>query len=138
MTSFKNASDSCGVIFDAESARKQISELEVKINAPEFWQDQEKAQSLLQQRKHREERANADAALTGKASALEIYFHLAREESNSEQRDSILEDLAKELAGVDSYLAGLETKTLMAGESDSMNAIVTIKPGAGGTESQDW
>jgi peptide chain release factor 2 len=63
---------------------------------------------------------------------------LAREESNSEQRDAILEDLVKELAGVDTYLAGLETKTLMAGESDAMNAIVTIKPGAGGTESQDW
>jgi peptide chain release factor 2 len=92
----------------------------------------------LQQRKLLEERANADAALTAKASDLETYFHLAREESNSAQRDSILEDLAKELAGVDTYLAGLETKTLMAGESDAMNAIVTIKPGAGGTESQDW
>jgi peptide chain release factor 2 len=92
----------------------------------------------LQQRKQLEERVNADAALSGKASDLDTYFHLAREESNSEQRDSILEDLATELAGVDTYLAGLETKTLMAGESDAMNAIVTIKPGAGGTESQDW
>jgi len=92
----------------------------------------------LQQRKLLEERSNADAALNGKASDLDTYFHLAREESNSEQRDSILEDLAKELAGVDTYIGGLETKTLMAGESDAMNAIMTIKPGAGGTESQDW
>jgi peptide chain release factor 2 len=128
----------CGVIFDSESARRQIAELELKINAPEFWQDQEKAQSLLQQRKQLEERANADSALNGKASDLDTYFHLAREESNSEQRDSILEDLAKELAGVDTYIGGLETKTLMAGESDAMNALMTIKPGAGGTESQDW
>jgi peptide chain release factor 2 len=92
----------------------------------------------LQQRKQLEERANADSALNGKASDLDTYFHLAREESNSEQRDSILEDLAKELAGVDTYIGGLETKTLMAGESDAMNALMTIKPGAGGTESQDW
>ena len=110
----------------------------MKINAPEFWQDQEKAQSLLQRRKLLEERANADTALNGKASDLETYFHLAREESNSEQRDSILEDLAKELAAVDTYIGVLETKTLMAGESDAMNALMTIKPGAGGTESQDW
>jgi peptide chain release factor 2 len=110
----------------------------LKINAPEFWQDQEKAQSLLQRRKLLEERANADTALNGKASDLETYFHLAREESNSEQRDSILEDLAKELAAVDTYIGVLETKTLMAGESDAMNALMTIKPGAGGTESQDW
>jgi peptide chain release factor 2 len=128
----------CGVIFDAESARKQIAELELKIHAPEFWQDQEKAQSLLQQRKQLEERANADTALRDKASDLDTYFNLAREESNSDQRDSILEDLAKELATVDTYIGGLETKTLMAGESDAMNALVTIKPGAGGTESQDW
>ena len=92
----------------------------------------------MQQRKQLEERANADSALNGKASDLDTYFHLAREESNSEQRDSILEDLAKELAGVDTYIGGLETKTLMAGESDAMNALMTIKPGAGGTESQDW
>jgi peptide chain release factor 2 len=71
-------------------------------------------------------------------SDLDTYFHLAQEESNSAQRESILEDVAKELASADDYVSGLETKTLLAGESDRLNAIVTIKPGAGGTESQDW
>jgi peptide chain release factor 2 len=42
------------------------------------------------------------------------------------------------LGAADTYVSDLETKTLLAGESDSLNAIVTIKPGAGGTESQDW
>ncbi|MBZ5694969.1 MAG: peptide chain release factor 2 [Acidobacteriia bacterium] len=124
--------------FDAESARKQIAALEQKINAPDFWGDQEKAQSLLQQRKLLEERANGATALDSKTSDLETYFHLAQEESNTAQRDSILEDLAKELAAADAYVADLETKTLLAGESDALNAIVTIKSGAGGTESQDW
>jgi peptide chain release factor 2 len=92
----------------------------------------------LQQRKQLEERANGAAALDSKTSDLETYFHLAQEESNTAQRDSILEDLAKELAAADAYVADLETKTLLAGESDALNAIVTIKSGAGGTESQDW
>ncbi len=92
----------------------------------------------MQERKQLEERANGEAALDSKRSDLETYFHLAQEESNDAQRDSILEDLAKELAGVDAYVSDLETKTLLAGESDRLNAIVTIKPGAGGTESQDW
>ncbi|HEV3481409.1 MAG TPA: peptide chain release factor 2 [Candidatus Acidoferrales bacterium] len=136
--SFRNASGSCGAIFDAESARKQIAELEVKINAPDFWQDQEKAQALLQQRKQLEDRANGESTLESKASDLDTYFHLAHEESNSQQREALLEDIAKELAAADAYVSDLETKTLLAGESDPLNALVTIKPGAGGTESQDW
>jgi peptide chain release factor 2 len=71
-------------------------------------------------------------------SDIETYFNLAQEESNDAQRGSLLEDVAKELAAADAYVAELETKTLLAGESDRLNAIVTIKPGAGGTESQDW
>jgi len=85
-----------------------------------------------------EERANGATALDSKMSDIDTYFHLAQEESNNAQRDSILEDLAKELAAADAYVADLETKTLLAGESDALNAIVTIKSGAGGTESQDW
>jgi peptide chain release factor 2 len=134
----RNAWGSCGAFFDAESARTKLTSLEEKINAPDFWNDQIKAQALLQERKVLEERANGEAALDSKRSDLDTYFHLAQEESNDAQRDSILEDLAKELAGVDAYVSDLETKTLLAGESDAMDAIMTIKPGAGGTESQDW
>jgi len=71
-------------------------------------------------------------------SDVETYFHLAEEEKDDAQRASLLEDVAKEIAGADAYVSGLETKTLLAGENDRLNAIVTIKPGAGGTESQDW
>ena len=50
----------------------------------------------------------------------------------------MLKDLSKELAAADTYIGELETQTLLSGESDHLNAIMTIKPGAGGTESQDW
>jgi peptide chain release factor 2 len=49
-----------------------------------------------------------------------------------------LKDLSKELGATDTYVAELETQTLLSGENDHLNAIMTIKPGAGGTESQDW
>ncbi len=71
-------------------------------------------------------------------SDVETYFHLAEEEKDDAQRASLLEDVAKEIAAADAYVSGLETKTLLAGENDRLNVIVTIKPGAGGTESQDW
>jgi len=81
---------------------------------------------------------NAAKSLASKTSDIDTYFHLAHEESNTAQREAILHDIAKELVSADQYVSGLETKTLLSGESDRLNAILTIKPGAGGTESQDW
>jgi peptide chain release factor 2 len=128
----------CGAIFDGASARKQLASLEEITSGPNFWQDQEKAQATLQERKQLEDRVGALDTLETKTSDLETYFHLAQEEANDAQRDSLLEDISGELAAADKFIADLETKTLLAGESDRLNAILTIKPGAGGTESQDW
>jgi peptide chain release factor 2 len=128
----------CGAIFDASAAQPQLAALEAKTSAPDFWEDPEKAQAVLQQRKQLEDRVNAAKTLDSKSSDIDTYFHLAEEEATTAQRAAILEDIAGELAAADAYVAGLETKTLMAGESDRLNAILTIKPGAGGTESQDW
>jgi peptide chain release factor 2 len=128
----------CGAIFDEPSARTQLTALEEKINAPDFWQDQAKAQSVMQQRKQLEDRVNAAKSLASKTSDIDTYFQMAQEETNDAQRTALLDDIAKELASADAYVSGLETKTLLSGESDRLNAILTIKPGAGGTESQDW
>jgi len=80
----------------------------------------------------------ADEKLARWASDLETYFHLAHEETNVGQRERILEDIQRELGAADAYVGELETATLLAGQNDRLNAIMTIKPGAGGTESQDW
>lgn len=69
---------------------------------------------------------------------METYFHLAHEESDASQREAILKDISAELDSTDKFVSELETQTLLSGESDPLNAIMTIKPGAGGTESQDW
>jgi peptide chain release factor 2 len=85
-----------------------------------------------------EDRLTADESLNRRASDIETYMGMAQEESDDAQRDSLLEDADKELLATDKYLSELETKVLMAGETDQLNAIITVKPGAGGTESQDW
>jgi peptide chain release factor 2 len=63
---------------------------------------------------------------------------MAHEESDAAQRESVLKDISAELDSADKYVSELETQTLLSGENDALNAIMTIKPGAGGTESQDW
>jgi peptide chain release factor 2 len=136
--SSRNAWSSCGVIFDAPAAARQIAAIEQKISAPDFWDDQEKAQAVLQERKQLEDRVNAEKSLAGKASDIETYFHLAQEETDHAQREAILDDVAKEIAAADALASGLETKTLLGRDNDNLNAILTVKPGAGGIESQDW
>ena len=138
MSSSGNESNSCGAIFDVPRNRGILADLEKQTSQPDFWQNQEKAQQVLQQRKTAEGRVGAEEKLLRISSDIETYLHLAKEEHDVAQRDSILRDIDRELNEADEYVAKLETETLLSGESDRLNAILTIKPGAGGRESQDW
>src|SRR6267142_2806195 len=133
-----SASLLCGAFFDAPQNRARLKTLEERAADPNFWSNQEEAQSVLRDRKHVEDQLAADEKLEGLASDIETYIDLAKGESNAEQKEELLKDLSKELAAADTYIGELETQTLLSGENDHLNAIMTIKPGAGGTESQDW
>ena len=133
-----NASLSCGVIFDAPLYRERLKKLEQRVADPAFWNNQEEAQSVLRDRKRAEDQVAADEKLNTVSADIETYIKLAQEETNAEQQSDLLRELERELNSAETYLAELETKTLLSGENDHLNAIMTIKPGAGGTESQDW
>jgi peptide chain release factor 2 len=115
-----------------------LKSLDEKASDPNFWNNQEEAQAVLQDRKRVEASLAADQKLGSTLGDLETYIELAQAETNAEQKESLLKDLSRELTATDSYLGELETQTLLSGENDHLNAIMTIKPGAGGTESQDW
>jgi peptide chain release factor 2 len=93
---------------------------------------------VLRERKRAEAPLAADEKLAGMIGDLETYIELAKGETNAQQKEELLKDLSRELMAADNYLSALETQTLLSGENDHLNAIMTIKPGAGGTESQDW
>jgi peptide chain release factor 2 len=99
---------------------------------PAVWSDQEKTQVLMRQRKRLEAGIAKDAELERRAGDIAAYFDLARE------GEAVVDDLKTEIDGLREYAEKLETETLLSGENDARNAIVTIHPGAGGTESQDW
>ncbi len=122
----------CGAIFDAPSLRQQLAEIEKKVGDPNVWADQEKSQVLMRQRRRLEESLAMDSDLARRAEDIQAYFDLARE------GESVVEELRKEIDQLRDVADKLETQTLMSGEHDMRNAIVTIHPGAGGTESQDW
>ncbi len=93
---------------------------------------------MLRDRKRAEDQIAAEDKLTQLTGDIETYISLVREESSAEQQAGLLKDLERELDGAENYVGELETRTLLSGENDHLNAIMTIKPGAGGTESQDW
>jgi peptide chain release factor 2 len=86
----------------------------------------------MQDRKRLEEQIGEAEKIAGLASDLDTLFELARE------GEDVNGDLEREMRSLTAYLEKLETKMLLSGENDSRSAIVTIHPGAGGTESQDW
>jgi peptide chain release factor 2 len=122
----------CGAIFDAASLRSQLAELETKLADPGVWSNQERSQQLMRQRKRLENALAHDTELARRADDIAAYFDLARE------GEAVIDDLKKEIDGLRELAEKLETETLLSGENDARNAIVTIHPGAGGTESQDW
>ncbi len=127
-----------GAIFDPEPYRVRLKALEERSSDPNFWSNQEEAQNVLKERKRAEAQLAADAKLATIKSDLETYIELAKSETNAQQKEELLKDLQRELTTADAYVSELETQTLLSGENDHLNAIMTIKPGAGGTESQDW
>jgi peptide chain release factor 2 len=86
----------------------------------------------MQERKRLEEQIDQDTGIAALTSDLDTLFELAREGEN------VNGDIEREIRSFSGQLAKLEDKMLLSGENDSRSAIVTIHPGAGGTESQDW
>ena len=76
--------------------------------------------------KSAESRVSADEKLSRISSDIETYLHLAKEESDVTQRESVLRDIERELDTADQYVAQLETETLLAGESDRLSRLYDI------------
>jgi len=122
----------CGAIFDAPRKQQELEKLEQEINAPDFWNQPEKSQRVMQQRKRLEEAIQNSSRVASAASDIETLFELAREGEN------VNGDLEREMKSFAEKVEDLETGMLLSGENAGRDAIITIHPGAGGTESQDW
>ena len=123
---------SCGSIFDSPRLKSELATVERKISDPSVWADAAKTQPLMRERKRIETLLADDAELSRRSDDIEAYFELAREGENTEP------DLTREIPALVEFADALESKTMLSGETDPLNAIVTVHPGAGGTESQDW
>ena len=115
-------------------SRKEIDELEAKTMDPNFWGDQNNSQIILKQLKQLKNKVASFEKLEG-----DFEDALTLAEMGIEALDETIIPEAKEAAAsfIDTY-EQLRVETLLNGEYDANNAIVTLHPGAGGTESCDW
>ena len=123
----------CGSIFDSPRLTKELAVLEQKISDPSVWADAAKSQPLMRERKRLEGLLADDVELVHRTGDIEAYFELMREGETS-----VEDEVKKLIESLLAYVEALESKTMLSEESDPLNAIVTVHPGAGGTESQDW
>ncbi|HJR59822.1 MAG TPA: peptide chain release factor 2 [Vicinamibacterales bacterium] len=119
-------------MFDASRPAEELARIEARVADPDFWKDQEAAQKLLQRRRRLEEDRDLGGSLKSRVEDLGVMVEWAQ------AGEPVLEDLARALDELGAQVDAGETKKMLGGEHDRRSAIVTIHPGAGGTESQDW
>jgi len=122
----------CGSIFDPARLRRELADIEAKLADPAMWSNQEAGKPLMRDRKRLEKLVADDDALVRRTGDIDAYFELARE------GEDVLLDLEKSIKELAVFAEELEARTMLQSETDPLNAIVTVHPGAGGTESQDW
>lgn len=101
---------------------------------PNFWDDQQEAQKIINESNALKEMVNGYRELESQQEDLEVTYELAKEENDQELK----EELEAELEGFTEKLNEYELQLLLNGPYDANNAILELHPGAGGTESQDW
>ncbi len=119
---------------DLEGARREVEELEEKTGDPNFWNDVAASQKVLQRTKQLKNKIENHARLTSQWEDLTTLVEMAMEEDDA----SLLPEIEEGYGKLESSLEEANLATLLTGEYDASNAILTLHAGAGGTEAQDW
>ena len=120
--------------FDLDSLRVRVKEIEKLSFEEDFWNDVEKAQKLMQESSGLNSKINEYDDLILEVEDLETMVELILEEDEFEEYDNIKKSLEKLYKKADDF----KLSTLLSGEFDENNAILSIHSGAGGLEAQDW
>ncbi len=121
------------VIFDPDHRRAEIEKLNQKRLDPDFWNDPDRAKEVEKRIALQQQWLDAWSELREKADDVETFQELA-----SEGEVGLDEDIERAATVLEQKLEALEFRNMLRDEDDQRNAILTIHPGAGGTESQDW
>jgi len=123
-----------GTALRLEAAKKEIEELEAASAREGFWNDVEKSQKVQKRLKNLKDKVENYDRLCAQWDDMMTICEMAIEEND----DSMLPELQEEFADYAQKVESTRLSTLLTGEYDANNAILTFHAGAGGTEAQDW
>jgi len=123
-----------GGTFDLEAKETRIAVIDQEMSAPAFWEDSRKAQALVQERADLARTVGRFRDLAGQAEDLRVLWEMATEAGDEGETAGI----EQALAALRKDLEAFSVKIVLSGPQDRKNVILSIHPGAGGTESQDW
>lgn len=126
--------DGLGAALKLDDARAEIAELEAESAKEGFWNDLERSQKVQKRIKQLQQKCEKYEKLQGSWEDLMTICEMALEEND----DSMLAELESDYAKLEGELEAMRLSTLLSGEYDANNVILSIHPGAGGTEAQDW
>ena len=134
LISLKERLKSIGEALGIVELKKEIKELEAKTNEQGFWDNNQESSSVLTKMKRLLNKVENFEKLRNELENLESLNELLLQEEDIELGKEVLKNTSK----LEESLEKLEMETLLSGKYDKNNAILTLHPGAGGTESQDW
>jgi peptide chain release factor 2 len=121
-------------VLDLPSLRMKLVDLEAQASAPDLWDDQEKAQAVTSQLSYVQGEIRKVETLRRRVDDLPILFELAEDEGD----EKALAEAINELEQVEKAIDELEVRTLLSGEYDAREALITIRAEAGGVDAADW
>jgi peptide chain release factor 2 len=124
-------------VLDVEGLRSRIDKLEHEAADPNLWDDQARAQRVTSELSHTQGELRRVEALRQRLDDLPVLYEMAAEEAGAAAAEAQAEADA-ELKALSADLEAMEVRTLLSGEYDEREALVTIRSGAGGVDAADW
>ncbi len=117
-----------------DKLKREIEELELKAAAEGFWDDVENSQAILQKTGKLKNKVETYDNIVSSYEDLKVLIDMGNEEEDL----SLVDEISQSIDTLEKDLAALRLQTLLTGEYDANNAILTFHAGAGGTEAMDW
>ena len=121
-------------LFDLAGLEAQLKKMEEESHREDFWNDHEAAQRLLKEKKSLDNKVDEFRGLEQDLEDVEVMIELATEAED----ESLVPEIQASYESFKKNLEALRIKTLLDGEFDGNNAIISVHAGSGGTDAQDW
>ena len=134
LTELGHSLDSIEAVADLEKVRAEIADLEQQVAAPDLWDDQDNAQRVTSQLSAKQGEVDRIVGLRSRLEDAELMLELAEEEGDADTAAEV----ARELEKLGKDIEALEVRTLLSGEYDPRDALITIRAEAGGVDAADF